>query len=141
MIFPIYVTVVVGQQTHLSELETWPVSHIPHRVQHHATHVFYAGLGHSKPGIGRGYTKGFEMSALHWLCHCQSKSTRFAFRFEHRKWNRGRNGMHQLGQPVAPSVPFPVFKSEGEPGRLFAVLPLHCIIKQRTGLGMPRILT
>ena len=27
--------------------------------------------------------------------------TGFAFRFEHRKWNRGRNGLHQLGQPVA----------------------------------------
>ena len=45
-------------------------------------------------------------------------STVFAFRFEHRKWNRGRNGLRQLGQPVAPSVPFPVFKSEGEPGNL-----------------------
>ena len=33
------------------------------------------------------------------------RTTRFAFRFEQR-----------LGQPVAPSVPFPVFKSEGEPG-------------------------
>ena len=28
---------------------------------------------------------------------------------EHRKWNRGRNGLHQLGQPVAPSTLFPVF--------------------------------
>ena len=34
--------------------------------------------------------------------------TGFTFRFEHRKWNRGRNGLHQLGQPVAPSVLFPV---------------------------------
>ena len=32
------------------------------------------------------------------------------------KWNRGRNGLHQLGQPVASSILFPVFKSEGEPG-------------------------
>ena len=24
-----------------------------------------------------------------------------------RKWNRGRNGLHQLGQPVAPSIIFP----------------------------------
>ena len=24
-----------------------------------------------------------------------------------RKWNRGRNGLHQLGQPVAPSILFP----------------------------------
>ena len=30
-------------------------------------------------------------------------------RIEHRKWNRGRNGLHQLGQPVAPSILFPVF--------------------------------
>ena len=42
--------------------------------------------------------------------------TGFAFRFEHRKWNRGRNGLHQLGQPVAPSILLPVFKSECEPG-------------------------
>ena len=42
--------------------------------------------------------------------------TGFAFRFECREWNRGRNGLHQLGQPVAPSVLFPVFKSEGKPG-------------------------
>ena len=25
------------------------------------------------------------------------------------KWNRGCNGLHQLGQPVAPSILFPVF--------------------------------
>ena len=42
--------------------------------------------------------------------------TGFAFRIEHRKWNRGRNGLHQLGQPVAPSIIFPVFNPEGEPG-------------------------
>ena len=30
-------------------------------------------------------------------------------RIEHRKWNRGHNGLHQLGQPVAPSILFPVF--------------------------------
>ena len=29
---------------------------------------------------------------------------------------RGRNGLHQLGQPVAPSILFPVFNPEGEPG-------------------------
>ena len=45
-----------------------------------------------------------------------STCTGFAFRFEHRKWNRGRNGLLQLEQPVAPSVPFPVFNPEGEPG-------------------------
>ena len=44
------------------------------------------------------------------------KITGFAFIFEHRKWNRGHNGLHQLGQPVAPSILFPVFKSEGKPG-------------------------
>ena len=42
--------------------------------------------------------------------------TEFAFRIEHRKWNRGRNALHQLGQPVAPSILFPVFNPEGEPG-------------------------
>ena len=39
--------------------------------------------------------------------------TRFAFRFEHR----GRNRLPKLVQTIAPSVPFPAFKSEGEPGR------------------------
>ena len=42
--------------------------------------------------------------------------TGFAFRFEHRKWNRGRNRLPKLVQTIAPSVPFPVFTSEGEPG-------------------------
>ena len=46
--------------------------------------------------------------------HIAEYCTGFAFRFEHRKWNRGRNRLHQLGQPVGPSIP--VFKSEGEPG-------------------------
>ena len=50
------------------------------------------------------------------FCQSWNLSTGFAFRFEHRKWNRGRNGLHQLRQPVAPSILFPVFKSEGEPG-------------------------
>ena len=45
-------------------------------------------------------------------------STGFAFRFEHRKWNRGCNRLPKLVQTIVPSVPFPVFKSEGEPGRL-----------------------
>ena len=33
-------------------------------------------------------------------CATSTLSTGFTFRFEHRKWNRGRNGLHQLGQPV-----------------------------------------
>ena len=49
--------------------------------------------------------------------------TGFAFRFEHRKWNRGRTGLHQLGQPVAPSILFPVFKCEGEPGKVNGYVP------------------
>ena len=39
-----------------------------------------------------------------------------------QKWNRGHNGLHHLGQPVAPSILFPVFKSEGEPGTYLIVL-------------------
>ena len=42
--------------------------------------------------------------------------TGFAFRFEDRKWNRGRNRLPKQVQTIVPSVPFPVFKSEGEPG-------------------------
>ena len=37
------------------------------------------------------------------------KCTLWIKRIEHRKWNRGHNGLHQLGQPVAPSILFPVF--------------------------------
>ena len=59
----------------------------------------------------------------HASCGYWWHSTGFAFRFERRKWNRGCNGLHQLGQPVAPSVPFPVFKSEGKPGTWFIRLP------------------
>ena len=29
-------------------------------------------------------------------------------RTAYRKWNRGRRGLHQLGQTIAPSIPFPV---------------------------------
>ena len=38
--------------------------------------------------------------------HC---TTLWIKRIEHRKWNRGRYGLHQLGQPDAPSILFPVF--------------------------------
>ena len=48
--------------------------------------------------------------------------TDWGYETSSRKWKRGRNGLHQLGQPVAPSVLFPVFKSEGEPGTLFSFL-------------------
>ena len=42
--------------------------------------------------------------------------TGFAFRIEHRKWNRGHNRLPKLVQTIAPSIPFPVFNPEGEPG-------------------------
>ena len=32
----------------------------------------------------------------------------WAKRIAYSKWNRGRSGLHQLGQNVAPSIPFPV---------------------------------
>ena len=48
--------------------------------------------------------------------------TGFAFSFERRKWNRGRNGLHQLGQPVAPSILFP--------GRCF-ISPFCTVISAR----------
>ena len=47
----------------------------------------------------------------------RSECTGFAFRIEHRKWNRGRNRLPKLVQTIAPSVPFPVFNPEGEPSR------------------------
>ena len=39
-------------------------------------------------------------------------------RIEQRKWNRGRNGLHQLGQPVAQSILFPVFNPPYPQGRI-----------------------
>ena len=51
-------------------------------------------------------------------------STLLIKRIEHRKWNRGRNGLHQLGQPVAPSILFPGFNPPYPQGRSFnAKLP------------------
>ena len=41
------------------------------------------------------------------------RCTGFAFRFEHR--------LPKLVQTIAPSIPFPVFKSEGEPGMYFCI--------------------
>ena len=38
-------------------------------------------------------------------------------RIEHRIWNRGLNGLHQLGLPVAPSILFPVFNPPYPQGR------------------------
>ena len=51
--------------------------------------------------------------------------TGFAFRFGHRKWNRGRNRLPKLVQTNAPSVPFPVFKSEGKPGICLVISLIH----------------
>ena len=39
-------------------------------------------------------------------------------RIEHRKRNRGLNGLHQLGQPVSPSILFPVFNPPYPQGTL-----------------------
>ena len=36
-----------------------------------------------------------------------SPCTDWEYEKSSRKWNRGRNGLHQLGQPVAPSILFP----------------------------------
>ena len=33
--------------------------------------------------------------------------TEWGYETSSRKWNRGCNGLHQLGQPVAPSIQFP----------------------------------
>ena len=72
-----------------------------------------------KPGIKGGRpgkrNKGMQNIVLAFLGHY---STDWGYKTSSRIWNRGGNGLHQLGQPVAPSVLlFPVFKSEGEPGK------------------------
>ena len=41
-------------------------------------------------------------------------------RIEHRKWKRGCNGLHQLGQPVAPFDLFPVFNPPYPQGALIS---------------------
>ena len=38
---------------------------------------------------------------------CNQKSTDWGYEVSSRKWNRGRKGLHQLGQPVVPSILFP----------------------------------
>ena len=40
-------------------------------------------------------------------------------RIEHRKWNRGRNGLHHLGAPIAPSILFPVFHPPYPQGSIY----------------------
>ena len=54
-------------------------------------------------------------------------TTGFALRFEHRKWNRGRNGLHQFGQPVAPLFCFLCSNLKANPVTLFRskVLPVN----------------
>ena len=40
---------------------------------------------------------------LYYLRYILFNSTLWIKRIEHRKWNRRRNGLHQLGQPVTPT--------------------------------------
>ena len=54
---------------------------------------------------------------LYYLRYILFNSTLWIKRIEHRKWNRRRNGLHQLGQPVAPSILFPVFNPPYPQGR------------------------
>ena len=42
-------------------------------------------------------------------------------RIEHRKWNRGHNGLHHLGQPVASSILFPVFNPPDPQGSQWCI--------------------
>ena len=78
--------------------------------------AFLAGSSCGGQTLVRGKTIESRLALRLALREVNFACTGFAFSFEHRKWNRGRNGLHQLGQPVAPSILFPVFKSEGEPG-------------------------
>ena len=67
--------------------------------------------------------------------------TGFAFRFKHRKCNIGRNRLPKLVHTIAPSVPFPVFKSEGEPGTCNpsnASLPFWLVLFPACGCGSDR---
>ena len=74
------------------------------RIQSSGTRVPRGLKGLSYQHRGWVWVGGEERACLHnhvcksivpW-CGCQNcgKSTGFAFRFEHRKWNRGRNGLH-----------------------------------------------
>ena len=45
--------------------------------------------------------------------------------------DRGRNRLPKLVQTIATSVPFTVFKSEGEPGEVFIIshiIPVNCLM-------------
>ena len=43
------------------------------------------------------------------MMSAQRVGTVWIKRIDHRKWNSGRSGLHQLGQPVVPSILFPAF--------------------------------
>ena len=79
------------------------------------------------------------------LLHQFRKTTLWIKRIEHRKWNRGSNGLRQLGQLVTPSILFPVFnppypqgtvltKWQRRPGRLH--FQIHSFFCRSTWLGM-----
>ena len=58
-----------------------------------------------------GWYFGIDVAQLllHLNCVCSDLmySTDWGCETSFRKWNRGCNGLHQLGQPVAPSIIFP----------------------------------
>ena len=58
-----------------------------------------------------GWYFGIDVAQLllHLNCVCSDLmySTDWGCETSFRKWNRGCNGLHQLGQPVAPSILFP----------------------------------
>ena len=80
------------------------------------------GLCHAEDGIVGGQNGRTALLHSSTLCIIRRKifdkivkfrllemllTTDWGYETSSRKWNRGHNGLHQLGQPVAPSILFP----------------------------------
>ena len=63
---------------------------------------FPPSLPPSAPVAGHSTSTFTRRFARKWPAF--SFSTDWGYETSSRKWNRGRNGLHQLGQPVAPSI-------------------------------------
>ena len=55
------------------------------------------------------------------------KSTGFAFRFEHRKWNRGRNGCTKLGSLLRPLFYFLCSNLKTNPVHFSPLIVIHLV--------------
>ena len=64
------------------------------------------------------------------------KCTGFAFRFEHRKWNRGRNRLPKLVQTIAGADHFLCSNLKANPVKC-GYVPIHLIIRYKRLVPLP----